>query len=113
MDYHKILTDIYQEILPYAGMGAQADYIPALAKVDPDQFGIALRTVTGESYEYLQSDTRFSIQSISKVFAVAMALSLKGEDLWKIVGKEIQNNDKTYNFVEAEGHDPCGGCACS
>lgn len=88
MDYHKILADIYQEILPYAGKGAQADYIPALAKVNPDQFGIALRTVTGESYEYLQSETRFSIQSISKVFAVAMALSVKGEELWKIVGKE-------------------------
>lgn len=88
MDYQKILQDIYNEIQPYAGMGAQADYIPALAKVDPDQFGIALRTVGGESFEYKQADTRFSIQSISKVFAVAMALSLKGESLWTIVGKE-------------------------
>ncbi len=88
MDYQKILQDIYNEIQPFAGMGAQADYIPALAKVDPDQFGIALRTVNGESYEYKQADTRFSIQSISKVFAVAMALSLKGESLWSIVGKE-------------------------
>ena len=35
MDYQKILEDIYLEILPYAGKGAQADYIPALAKVDP------------------------------------------------------------------------------
>ena len=88
MDYQKILQDIYNEIQPFAGMGAQADYIPALAKVNPDQFGIALRTVNGESYEYKQADTRFSIQSISKVFAVAMALSLKGESLWSIVGKE-------------------------
>lgn len=88
MDYQKILQDIYNEIQPYAGMGAQADYIPALAKVDPDQFGIALRTVDGKSFEYKQADTRFSIQSISKVFAVAMALSLKGESLWSIVGKE-------------------------
>ena len=88
MDYQKILQDIYNEIQPFAGMGAQADYIPALAKVNPDQFGIALRTVNGESFEYKQADTRFSIQSISKVFAVAMALSLKGESLWSIVGKE-------------------------
>lgn len=88
MDYQKILADIYNEIQPFAGMGAQADYIPALAKVNPDQFGIALRTVAGESYEYQQADTRFSIQSISKVFAVAIALSLKGEELWTIVGKE-------------------------
>ena len=88
MDYQKILEYIYEEIKPFSGMGNQADYIPALAKVDPDQFGIALMTVTGESYEYQQAGTRFSIQSISKVFALAMALSLKGEDLWRIVGKE-------------------------
>ena len=88
MEYQKILEDIYEEIQPFAGMGNQADYIPALAKVNPDQYGIALKTVNGESYSHMQADTRFSIQSISKVFALAMGLSLKGEDLWKIVGKE-------------------------
>ncbi len=88
MDYQKILKDIYEEIQPFAGEGAQADYIPALAKVDPDQFGIALKTIEGESFLWQKAQTRFSIQSISKVFAVAMGLSLKGEGLWKIVGKE-------------------------
>ena len=88
MDYQKILQDIYEEILPFAGQGAQADYIPALAKVDPNQFGIALKTIGGESYSWQKAQTRFSIQSISKVFAVAMGLSLKGEELWKVVGKE-------------------------
>jgi glutaminase len=88
MDYQKILEDIYQEILPFAEKGKQADYIPALAKVNPDQFGICLKTVTGESYSFKQADQRFSIQSITKVFALAMGLSLKGEGLWKNVGKE-------------------------
>ncbi|MBQ7898827.1 MAG: glutaminase [Bacteroidales bacterium] len=88
MDYQKILEDIYQEILPYAKEGKQADYITALAKVDPDQFGICLETVEGEVYEYMQAGTRFSIQSITKVFALAMCLSIKGESLWKRVGKE-------------------------
>lgn len=88
MDYQKILEDIYHEILPFAGIGRQADYIPALAKTDPDQFGICLKTVSGEKYELKQADTRFSIQSIAKVFALAMGLSLKGENLWKNVGKE-------------------------
>jgi len=88
MDYQKILEEIYEEILPYAKQGKQADYIPALAKVDPDQFGICLRTVDGLMYSYKQADTRFSIQSISKVFAIAMALSLKGENIWNKVGKE-------------------------
>lgn len=88
MEYQKILEDIYQEILPYAEKGKQADYIPALAKVNPDQFGICLRTTDGEEFSFLQADTRFSIQSIAKVFALAMGLSLKGESLWKNVGKE-------------------------
>ena len=88
MDYQNILENIYQEILPFSKEGAQANYIPALAKVNPDQFGISLRTTSGESYSYKQAQTRFSIQSISKVFALAMGLSLEGEDLWKIVGKE-------------------------
>ena len=88
MDYQKILEDIYKEILPYAKEGKQADYIPALAKVNPDQFGMCLKTVTGEVYSYKQADTRFSIQSISKVFALAMCLSIREEGLWKSVGKE-------------------------
>ncbi len=88
MDYKAILMNIYEEIKPYASEGKQADYIPALAKVDPDQFGMCLQTVTGEVYDFMQADTRFSIQSITKVFALAMGLSLKGEDLWKRVGKE-------------------------
>ncbi len=88
MDYKAILEDIYWEIEPFAKEGKQADYIPALAKVNPDQFGMCLETVSGEVYDFMQADTRFSIQSISKVFALAMCLSLKGEKLWTRIGKE-------------------------
>lgn len=88
MDYQQILENIYQTILPYAKEGKQADYIPALAKVNPDQFGMCIHTIYGEICSIEQADTRFSIQSISKVFALAMCLSLKGDDLWKRVGKE-------------------------
>ena len=88
MDYRKIMEDIYTEILPFADKGKQADYIPALAKVDPDQFGMCLKTIAGDEYPFMQADTRFSIQSIAKVFALAMGLSLKGESLWGKVGKE-------------------------
>lgn len=88
MDYQKIIEEIYQEILPYSQKGKQADYIPALAKVNPDQYGMCLNTVTGEEYAFMQADVKFSIQSISKVFSLAMCLSLKGESLWQRVGKE-------------------------
>ena len=88
MDYQQILENIYQEILPYAKEGKQADYIPELAKVNPDQFGMCIHTIFGETASIEQADTRFSIQSISKVFALAMCLSIKGDELWKRVGKE-------------------------
>lgn len=92
MDYRKILEDIYNEIRPFSTVGKQADYIPALAKVDPDQFGMCIQTVSGDSFSHMQADTRFSIQSITKVFALAMCLSLKGETLWEKVGKEPSGN---------------------
>ena len=88
MNYQEILEKIYTEILPYAQEGKQADYIPALAKVNPDQFGMCLSTVGGHQYSIQDAETRFSIQSISKVFAIALALSIKGEEVWKQVGKE-------------------------
>ena len=88
MDYQKVLEDIYRTIQPYAKEGKQADYIPELAKVNPDQFGMCIHTLNGEAAAIEQADTRFSIQSISKVFALAMCLSIKGDDLWTRIGKE-------------------------
>lgn len=74
--------------MPYSKEGKQADYISELAKVEPDQFGMCINTIYGETASIEQSDTRFLIQSISKVFALAMCLSIKGDDLWMRVGKE-------------------------
>ena len=88
MDYTKLLENIYQSILPYAKEGKQADYIPELAKVNPDQFGMCIHTIYGEVGAIEQADTRFSIQSISKVFALAVCLSIKGDELWTKIGKE-------------------------
>ena len=88
MNYRQILENIHEEIKPFAHLGKQAAYIPALAKVNPDQFGMSLHTVNGEVYSLRDAQTRFSIQSISKVFAIALALSIKGEDVWSQVGKE-------------------------
>ncbi|MBR1595434.1 MAG: glutaminase [Phocaeicola sp.] len=88
MNYQEILTHIYEEIQPFAKEGKQADYIPALAKVDPDQFGICIHTIDGETFALQKAETRFSIQSISKVFALAMCLGLEGDELWKRMGKE-------------------------
>lgn len=91
-DYKQILSDIYAEVKPYRKAGRQANYIPALARVNPDQFGMSLLAVDGQRYDEAESDVRFSIQSISKVFALALCLSLRGERLWERVGKEPSGN---------------------
>jgi len=60
----------------FAGLaeGKNADYIPALAKVDPKLFGIALVTTDGQVFSVGDSDALFSIQSISKVFTLARVI---------------------------------------
>ncbi|MCX7593656.1 MAG: glutaminase, partial [Fischerella sp.] len=60
--------------------GAVANYIPELAKVDPDLFSICIVTVDGEVYEVGDSQQLFTIQSISKVFVYGLALEDHGRD---------------------------------
>ena len=88
MEYKEILSAIAAEIEPLRGVGRQADYIPALAKVNPDRFGICLTTTDGIEIGLGDIDEPFSIQSVTKVFSLGMALSHMGEELWRRVGKE-------------------------
>ena len=60
--------------------GKNADYIPALAKVDPNLFGIALVTADGKVYTAGDVKTEVSIQSISKVFTMAQVIQEQGPD---------------------------------
>ena len=59
--------------------GKNADYIPALAKVDPNLFGIAVVTTDGKVYTAGDVKTEVSIQSISKVFTMAQVIQEQGE----------------------------------
>jgi glutaminase len=68
--------------------GTPASYIPDLANVDPNQFGIAVCLADGRAFHAGDAQTPFSIQSISKVFAVALALGKVGDSLWSRVGRE-------------------------
>ncbi|MGB0895439.1 MAG: glutaminase B [Parashewanella sp.] len=83
-----LLSKIYQNVLSIVGQGQVADYIPALAKVNPAQFGIAICSNEGEIFSIGDADTPFSIQSISKVFSLVLAMEHYGDDLWQRVGRE-------------------------
>lgn len=83
-----LIESIRRELEPRLGEGKVADYIPELTKVDPHKLGIAVVTVDGQYAATGDVDDLFSIQSISKVFTLTMALGKVGETLWRRVGRE-------------------------
>ncbi len=92
MDYQAVLEEIYEEIKPHFGEGKVADYIPALASVDPNQFAFSITLTDGRSFNIGDSKKHFSIQSISKVFTFTLALNLFSRDIYKKVGVEPSGN---------------------
>ncbi len=92
MDYQGLLEEVREEVRPYLRDGQVANYIPELAGVSLDKFGMALQTVDGACYGVGDADERFSIQSISKVFTLTLAMQLAGDSLWLRVGREPSGN---------------------
>jgi len=92
MDYQQILNEIQSEITPLLCDGEVANYIPALASVDPNQFAMSITLFDGSEFSVGSFDTLFSIQSISKVFTFTLALSLFGKELYSRVGVEPSGN---------------------
>ena len=92
MNYQAILEEIEREIQHFFGEGKVADYIPALANVEPDQFVMAIQMFDGSSFGVGEINKKFSIQSISKVFTFTLALEHYGKELYKRVGHEPSGN---------------------
>lgn len=88
IDLARCVAEAYEVALPHRGRGKVADYIPALAKVDPSLFGFALALPDGTIHTAGDVDVPFSIQSVSKVFTLALALKRVGSSLWDSVGRE-------------------------
>lgn len=72
--------------------GVVADYIPQLACVDPNQFAISVALPDGKCFNAGDTQQLFSIQSISKVFTLTIALGIHGGGLWRRVGREPSGN---------------------
>lgn len=92
MDYDELLHQAMAAALPVLERAAPADYIPALAQADPRDFGMALATVDGDVHGVGRWRTPFSVQSVSKLFSLALTLSLEGDRLWRRVGREPSGN---------------------
>ncbi|WP_188640232.1 glutaminase [Vreelandella lutescens] len=97
----EILNEIVAELAQESERGKVADYIPQLAHVDPSQFAISLATVEGDRFSAGCATTPFSIQSISKVFTLTIALGKWGDGLWSKVGRE-PSGDPFNSIVQLE-----------
>jgi glutaminase len=89
----------------YKGLqeGKNADYIPALAKVDPNLFGIAVVTADGKVYTAGDVKTEVSIQSISKVFTMAQVIQEQGvESIEKRIGVDA-TGARFNSIIAVEG----------
>ena len=92
MEFQDILDSIYKEVNQIENTGKVADYIPELAKIDAEKFGISLIDCNQNVYSVGNASESFSIQSISKVLTTALIFSKIGNDLWTRVGYEPSGN---------------------
>ena len=92
MNYQTILEEIKDEIKPYLKKGTLANYIPALANVEEDDFAMSIIEIDGSEHHIGSYEKLFSIQSISKVFTFTLALNICGKNLYKRVGHEPSGN---------------------
>ncbi len=88
MNYSAILEEIYHEVQPLLAQGKTAGYIPELAHISPQKFGMAVQSVDGSISQIGDAAEKFSIQSISKVFTLTMAMQLEGDAIWQRIGRE-------------------------
>ncbi|GAB3726212.1 glutaminase [Luteimonas pelagia] len=101
LDLPDILGTIHEEVKGRLGEGSQADYIDSLADVPLDRFGMALVTLDGTVHEVGDSRQRFSIQSISKVHTLTLALEAVGDALWDRVDRE-PSGDPFNSLIQLE-----------
>lgn len=97
MNYLEIIQQSCAKLSDFQNSGKQADYIPELAKVNPNLFAVTLTCVNGKQYNYGDSTTPFSIQSISKVLSLIMAYNREKNQLWKRL--DVEPSGSPFNSL--------------
>lgn len=107
MDISQAIASAAETARPSAARGRVADYIPQLAEVDPDRFGLAVVELDGSEHMVGDVDVAFPIQSMSKVFALVLAMQKIGgerdvrREIWERVGRE-PSGDPFNSLVQLE-----------
>lgn len=97
VDFQRILDGINITAKTSTDRGLIAAYIPELAKIDIQKFGIHLIDIEQDNFSAGTSEERFSIQSISKVLTLSMVLGLIGEKLWDRV--DVEPSGDPFNHL--------------
>jgi glutaminase len=92
-----LINNIYDDILEIENKGKVANYIPELAKINADNFGVHYTSIDGQEAGKGDFKTLFSIQSIAKVLSLSLAYKYEGDSIWKRVGVEPSGNP--YNSL--------------
>lgn len=92
LDYQKIISKIYADIIGKENLGKVPNYIPELACIDENKFGINFTDLEYNSFGAGDFEQKFSIQSISKVFALSFVYEKLEEKLWERVDVEPSGN---------------------
>ncbi|KPD24266.1 MULTISPECIES: glutaminase A [Idiomarina] len=95
-DLTRLLRDIHEQAMTI-NTGKVADYIPALAAVDPEQCALTVATLDGETFTFGDTQTQFSIQSISKIFGLILAMERLGDELWERV--KMEPSGQAFNSI--------------
>jgi len=88
MIFKEIIQEVYQKVKIIDDKGQLASYIPELANVDSQNFGIYISTIDNLNFGVGDCYDKFSIQSMAKVLSLSLAYSIIGEKLWERVGVE-------------------------
>lgn len=91
------LIDLDRRFSLFEDRGKVADYIPELADVDPKHFAMSIALADGTIHEIGDYNEKFSIQSVSKVFTLAIALGRYGQQLWERVG--VEPSGQAFNSI--------------
>lgn len=104
-DLQKVIEDIEKSVRPYFGKGRKADYIPALLNVEPRQFALTILSNDKSLFSTGDDGVYFSIQSVSKVFTLTLALSELDNELWSRMHREPSGKafDSLIHLEESNG----------
>lgn len=92
MNYKEILKNVYDKITPFENIGELATYIPELATIDSEKFGVHISTISNTNFGLGNFQEKLSIQSISKVLSLCLAYKHLGESIWNRLGVEPSGN---------------------